>query len=392
MARDEETNGSEQVESQAAEPSPPATSPGANDDEPDYSELKVDANLIAQIDEIVGRRDRLWQLIHNTEDKQAQVKPDIYTRVLADYHKQVAAVDEEYEPVSHLICQGLAVVAEHERELREELEHVNDAIVEMRFRCEVGEFSEEDLFPMEAENLRQLKELSSRLQVIDATYTQCRKYLREEDFVQVTGGGGVPGAATEDDAKPAASAEEADEEASEAIDDSAIVEVAGADAFAVNEFDQPVGANVFTGEVPTTKPAVSPVDSDAMETQYEPRPAMSRAAGETVAQRQINIVRRPHCFIVVKNEHGGDEAYLLGSEPFAIGRHPKNNLVLNDRGISRRHARILVESSGRYTIQDLSSGNGIFINGARIQEKVELNNGDHIVMGTCQMSYVEKIE
>lgn len=381
MAKEDAIGDSARAPAEAAGPSALATtSPGSDDDEPSYAELKVDPDLIAQIDEIVGRRDRLWQLIHNTEEKRAGVKGDIFTRVLADYHKQVAAVDEEYEPISHLICQALAVVAEHDHELRQELEHVNDAIVEMRFRCEVGEFSEEDLFPMEAENLRQLKELSTRLQVIEATYTQCRKYLRDDDFAQVTGGGGVPGATTEEDA----------EDESEVDDDAIVAATADADDD-LNDFDAQPEAGVFAGEVPTTKPALQPVDNDSMATQFEPRPAMRRMSGETVAQR-AGGVRRPHCFIVVKNEQGGDEAYLLGDEPFAIGRHPKNNLVLNDRGISRRHARILAENNGHYSIQDLSSGNGVFINGNRLQEKAELSNGDHIVMGTCQMSYIEKPE
>ncbi|MBN2359927.1 MAG: FHA domain-containing protein [Deltaproteobacteria bacterium] len=388
MARESANDSGERAEAQeSVAMSPAAGSAYAEEDDPSFAELKIDAELIAQIDEIVGRRDRLWQLIRNTEEKRAQVKTDIYTRVLADYHKQVAAVDEEYEPVSHLICQALAVVAEHERSLREDLEHVNDAIVEMRFRCEVGEFSEEDLFPMEAENLRQLKELSARLQVIDATYARCREYLREEDFCQVTGIGGSTGAATEDERIPA------DEPAAGVADEDLDVETADVGGVvdryhAEGDFE----AAVFTGEAPRFKSEAQRVDSDAVETQYEPRPAMRRPADESVAQRERAGVKRPHCFIVVKNEQGGDEAYLLGDEPFAIGRHPKNNLVLNDRGISRRHARILPENGGRYSIQDLSSGNGVFVNGVRLQEKVELNNGDHIVMGACQMSYVEKTE
>ena len=69
----------------------------------------------------------------------------------------------------------------------------------------------------------------------------------------------------------------------------------------------------------------------------------------------------------------------LGPEPCTIGRDPQNDIVLDDRPISRKHAEIRLRL-GRYTLYDLQSTNGTFVNGRRIAEVV-LSDGDRITIG-----------
>lgn len=68
----------------------------------------------------------------------------------------------------------------------------------------------------------------------------------------------------------------------------------------------------------------------------------------------------------------------LGAEPCSIGRDPTNDIVLDDRPISRKHAEIRLRL-GRYTLYDLQSTNGTFVNGRRIAEVV-LSDGDRITI------------
>lgn len=55
-----------------------------------------------------------------------------------------------------------------------------------------------------------------------------------------------------------------------------------------------------------------------------------------------------------------------------IGRSNNNNLVINDRFVGRHHCQIIQHDDGKYTIMDLGSKNGTFVNGQRIGGEMEL--------------------
>ena len=74
----------------------------------------------------------------------------------------------------------------------------------------------------------------------------------------------------------------------------------------------------------------------------------------------------------------------LTAEPISIGRDPKNGIVLDDRRVSRRHAEVRLRL-GRYTLYDLQSTNGTFVNGRRIAEMV-LSNEDQVTIGAAELT------
>lgn len=63
-----------------------------------------------------------------------------------------------------------------------------------------------------------------------------------------------------------------------------------------------------------------------------------------------------------------------------IGRTPAGQVCLDDDGVSRRHAKIMVAVDGMATLFDLESTNGTFLNGARIA-RMGLREGDRIQIG-----------
>lgn len=64
----------------------------------------------------------------------------------------------------------------------------------------------------------------------------------------------------------------------------------------------------------------------------------------------------------------------------SLGRHPENDIVLDDRTLSRFHAR--VERRGdRYVVIDLGAQNGVYLNGNRITGESGLAPGDRIGLG-----------
>lgn len=80
------------------------------------------------------------------------------------------------------------------------------------------------------------------------------------------------------------------------------------------------------------------------------------------------------------------EDLLIGRKDHARGIFPDVDLGLDggyDSGVSRRHA-ILAWSQGSYTIEDLGSSNGTFINGRRMApaQAMQLRSGDELQCGT----------
>jgi hypothetical protein len=65
---------------------------------------------------------------------------------------------------------------------------------------------------------------------------------------------------------------------------------------------------------------------------------------------------------------------------FTIGRERQNNLCLDDRDVSRKHATI-EPLPGGWQITDLNSTNGIYLNGARIKGAARIKAGDLLELG-----------
>jgi pSer/pThr/pTyr-binding forkhead associated (FHA) protein len=81
------------------------------------------------------------------------------------------------------------------------------------------------------------------------------------------------------------------------------------------------------------------------------------------------------------------EEVVLKAGPFAIGRHPRNDLVLKDPRISSFHCRIEMEGE-RCVLLDLKSRNGTLLNSARI-DRATLKPNDAIQLGSTKISYIE---
>ncbi|HUQ42284.1 MAG TPA: DUF3662 and FHA domain-containing protein [Candidatus Limnocylindrales bacterium] len=75
----------------------------------------------------------------------------------------------------------------------------------------------------------------------------------------------------------------------------------------------------------------------------------------------------------------------LGPDPVLIGRDPQNDIVLDDRRVSRKHAEVRLRL-GRYTLYDLQSTNGTYVNGRRVAEKV-LDDGDKVSIGGLEIVF-----
>ncbi|MCP5540207.1 MAG: FHA domain-containing protein [Akkermansiaceae bacterium] len=80
--------------------------------------------------------------------------------------------------------------------------------------------------------------------------------------------------------------------------------------------------------------------------------------------------------------------YPLRISNIRIGRGRDNDLVLNNDSVSNNHCVIRQARDGTWTITDLKSGNGVFVNDQRVEETT-LKEGDLIELGEVKMRFYD---
>ena len=81
-----------------------------------------------------------------------------------------------------------------------------------------------------------------------------------------------------------------------------------------------------------------------------------------------------------------NRTYSLASARLLMGRESKNDIVVHDINASRTHAELRFEPQGVWTITDLGSTNGTFVNGREIGTQL-LREGDHITIGMTNLVF-----
>jgi len=90
----------------------------------------------------------------------------------------------------------------------------------------------------------------------------------------------------------------------------------------------------------------------------------------------------PVCHWLVLNS----ERVMLQQRQNVIGRDPASDVWLDIPGISRRHARIVIEGD-LVTLEDLGSKNGTAVGEAPVQGPVALHDGDRVRFGPVESVY-----
>ena len=84
---------------------------------------------------------------------------------------------------------------------------------------------------------------------------------------------------------------------------------------------------------------------------------------------------------------GSHEYLLFPGQILRLGRADTNDIVLDDLKVSRAHALLEWNGAG-FTLRDLGSANGTFVNGARLSVGARLLiDGDQVRLGTLELVY-----
>jgi hypothetical protein len=89
--------------------------------------------------------------------------------------------------------------------------------------------------------------------------------------------------------------------------------------------------------------------------------------------------------ILLEDADGRRRAVPFTAPELTVGRAPDSGLLLPERDISRRHAR-LQRSNGAVWVEDLGSANGTRVNGERIETRRRIGPGDLVQIGSFDLA------
>jgi pSer/pThr/pTyr-binding forkhead associated (FHA) protein len=78
--------------------------------------------------------------------------------------------------------------------------------------------------------------------------------------------------------------------------------------------------------------------------------------------------------------------FLLDGELTTAGRHPQSDIFLDDFTVSRRHVEFRRGQDGSFTVSDVGSLNGTYVNREPI-DSVVLSNGDEVQIGKYRLVF-----
>ena len=78
-------------------------------------------------------------------------------------------------------------------------------------------------------------------------------------------------------------------------------------------------------------------------------------------------------------------------QELTIGRSPDNSIIINDTTVSRRHATLII-AQNEFSIKDLGSANGTFVNGMRVAGVSSLQSNDILKVGNAVVPWMNYVK
>ena len=100
------------------------------------------------------------------------------------------------------------------------------------------------------------------------------------------------------------------------------------------------------------------------------------------------IVSESGAFLVANLLDGQSQALVQASQIWTIGRDPRQTaLAIGDKRLSRCHAAIQYVKRQGFSLFDIDSTNGSFVNGERVRQYCPLKDGDRIRLGSLTFAF-----
>jgi hypothetical protein len=321
----------------------------------------VDLGVIDALKALKEEADILRERLAGLEAVKADFDPSVFSRVHADYAKQLAGIEAKAEPMRLQARESYARL----RGALNEISHAHEAVKldrqEIELRRKLGEFNEEQY-------KNRLKDIETSLAERAVAHKQgealrsrfLEVFASEEELMQ----GHVPPAA------PAGPASTQEMPAAEEIDIPFDTESIDIPAAAI---DMPAAQTQILQVLKLPEPPKVPSAA---------APAAKPASFGVNATMSLRTAR-----LVPQNPEAGRTAIPLPPKPISLGADASNEIRIGGPGVEPRHARLTVDSQG-YSLSDLGSKSGTRVNAEAIQQRL-LRHEDVIQIGMARFVFRE---
>ncbi|MDJ0385986.1 FHA domain-containing protein [Streptomyces sp. G-G2] len=104
------------------------------------------------------------------------------------------------------------------------------------------------------------------------------------------------------------------------------------------------------------------------------------------AQAAVEALPPGSALLIVRRGPNSGSRFLLDGELTTAGRHPQSDIFLDDVTVSRRHVEFRRGAEGGFTVSDVGSLNGTYVNREPI-DQVALHNGDEVQIGKYRLVF-----
>ncbi|MCC0099354.1 FHA domain-containing protein [Streptomyces flavotricini] len=104
------------------------------------------------------------------------------------------------------------------------------------------------------------------------------------------------------------------------------------------------------------------------------------------AQAAVEALPPGSALLIVRRGPNSGSRFLLDGELTTAGRHPQSDIFLDDVTVSRRHVEFRRSQDGGFTVADVGSLNGTYVNREPI-DSVALHNGDEVQIGKYRLVF-----
>ncbi|MEU8529361.1 MULTISPECIES: FHA domain-containing protein [Streptomyces] len=105
------------------------------------------------------------------------------------------------------------------------------------------------------------------------------------------------------------------------------------------------------------------------------------------AQAAVDALPAGSALLVVRRGPNSGSRFLLDGELTTAGRHPQSDIFLDDITVSRHHVEFRRQPDGGFTVSDVGSLNGTYLNREPIETAIRLNNGDEVQIGKYRLVF-----
>ncbi len=277
----------------------------------------IDTSPIEQLQSLKAEQLTLKERLDRMVAMKDRVSPEVYTRVRKDYEARFAALESQARPLLDKARREYARLKAVVTELERKLNAARLAKEEVEFRNALGEYTQSQFAELLAQAEGEVAEVEGHLAEAGALRQRFLEAVLSESELE---GGTAP---------------------------------------------PPPPSHAKPEEAAAPPPSVEATEAMALAT---PPP---EEAGATIALAMPRLL--------VQTPEGVSQEFQLKAQVTTIGRSPRNDICIAEASVSRQHAEIFLSARG-YSIRDLGSNNGVFVNGQKVVEHL-LASGDVIELG-----------